>query len=465
MKRIHQVSVQVSTRLFLKQNGRCAYTPDVLPLDAVQEKGWRPLLLYAITCEGSLLRSARLAELAAPRPLEDVVCEQWMMDEWLKGPPDAIRMDPDLAAAAPGFVQAMQNRGIEVIVERSKSLAANRRAIDADAYAATYSYEPGSSKRTNPDLAQLNANWIESARFGVTYSGTSSPARRASVEAWMALDGRPTPPRAGSGMDWNAGDFLFGGFRNAVVVKPKRDRLDQPLVLDERSLLHEAPFDAMLASWPESLNWVARAIGVTEPQLRSFIRQRAAIYQRSAYALAAMLDLEIVGGYEDAGYEAVGAYLFTPRTPGAADATLDAVTLSDYEFRGFIEPIDARVRPRERVFVFQRCGGLPSTMLVDPDDWAKNPAKWQRALPEGEGPYLVPTLQFTKLWGVITAARTADAFERGRILRTGFAELDRMWERMSEERAWFVQTPENFEEWGCRVRPLDRARGGQLSAV
>jgi len=446
MRRVHQVSAQLSTHLFLKQDGRYVSAPETPELAEVQRNGWRPLILHAITCEGTLLRSTRLVPLDEPRALEDVVCEQWREDEWIKGPPDCVQVGADLAAAAPGFLRFLEGAGIEVVVRSDKSYAANKRAANAD----WYSNLPWRPKGP-VTVAAMNA---EARERNVMGSFTSSKALHELREAWKLLDCRPPIEPRANGLDWTPGDFLAAGFGNSVIKAPKRASSSPRPVLPDDHPLATAPFAGILASWPESLTVVARRVGVTEPQLRAFINGRGSLYRDSAYALAELLQLRLRDCGDEIYYQPTAPYLFLPKTPSSAGRSCDDASDTDNDFYGFVEPIDARSAPPCHLFVFQRCGGWPSFILVPKEAPGAPPGpKWTRALRCGPESFLIPTLEFARLWTAIERAR-GDAENRRVILFEAVRGHRRLWERMESEidsyspTGWMRQTAAHFADYG-----------------
>lgn len=384
MDRTHQVTLQVSPHLFLDAAGRHITVVDRMPLSTLRERGLRPLLVYAITCQATKLRAGRLALLESPAGLADTLARIWREDVWMKGIPDRVVLSPELAKAS-SITDWLKANGIEVDARGGKSYAANRRAIGMDYFACL----PYDRRRNGATLDELNAAWSKRLDPKLHAYEFDGPVGREIKRQWEATPYRPIDtPQTTAELDWIYGSWAEIGFRHAIAPQDigeqvRVNREDRVVTSEqvESDYWGDTPFELrdLLGAWPEPYANLANQIEAPESRLRQFVGGRFnALDYDQVQALKRVLGL--VAG-EDGYLEVMEPILLHAKRPRAADRAFSFATCGgDVELAvEVVHQWDSSAMPWH-VVVFRKYSGDTCYLLIDRTTGGPLPARWRKAL-------------------------------------------------------------------------------------
>jgi hypothetical protein len=386
-RREHHFYVSIAKFLFHHpQHGIVAVRDPIRLADAAQ-RGLHPIMLYGVTVAGLPIRWLTFSPVDQPKSLCEVLLTAWRKAEGLRGLPDVLRANRNVAQADPGLVADLARIGVrlEIADAKDKTVPASlRSAHDASRWL---------SRRNDPiDLSlaasvealcldtQEDHNW--SARRGSRR--LSNKKLEDSIEQWLNLPMRAPSSVLPENRVWEAGPWLSSWEASLPPDLPRyfhhdgmsrrtwlllgqdpseeTDDDDEFPTYEEHDNTREIA-KHLVACWPNPPKDIAAAAGITLRQLQWFTTERASLDGSARYDLTRLLGIE----YDEhrGGYTPKGPYVLIARKAQAIEAIYQEISGGGDACPCELVPTQGQADPSWR-YVLINAHSTPPTIVMAP---------------------------------------------------------------------------------------------------
>ncbi|TRD14910.1 hypothetical protein [Palleronia caenipelagi] len=389
VSREHFFYVSVARFVFLHPDYGIVSVRDPIRLAEAESYGLSPLLIYGLTVAGLPLRWLTFSKVDEPRPIQSVLSEAWSHGEGLRGLPDTLRVNRNLAAASPDLGVRLSDIGVRLAICDTKDKSHPAALRSAQTQAQWLSWQ-GSGRSTVQDpVDALNKTVAQDHREDTEWRALTSlyAKKRQQMEHWLSLPFRDSRVPSIERMDWTPGPWLYP---QEATIPPNQPRYFHT---DDRSRdiwlltgqghdadhmdtdcdsagtdLHEVAALAqnIVDCWPNPPEEIATAVGVTHRQLRWFLSARADLDKTARYRLEDLLGIDVD---ELTGcLTALGPYVLIARKRKAVDAIYNEISDGGDASPFELLPRTGSADPSWRYILINAFGRPPSFVMVPRGD-------------------------------------------------------------------------------------------------
>jgi hypothetical protein len=382
----------ISTAKFLfhhPQHGIVALRDPIRQADA-KRRELDPIILYGITVAGLPIRWLTFSTVGQRKSLCEVLWTASKDAEGLRGLPDVLRVNRNVAQADPGLAADVARIGVRLEVADAKDKdktapASLRSAHDDSQWLSQRHYPIDLSLAACVEALCLDAqeDHDRNARRGPR--GLSNRKLEDSIEQWLSLPMRQPPSLLLEDRDWEAGPWLSSWETSLPPDQPRYFHHDG---MSRRTwlLLGEDPseytdddddeFPAyeehdktpeiarnLVACWPNPPKEIAAAAGITLRQLQRFTSERATLDKSPHYDRRHLLGIE----YDErmAGYTPAGPYVLIARKAKAIEAIYQEISGGGDACPCELVPAQGQADPSWR-YVLINAHSTPPTIIMAP---------------------------------------------------------------------------------------------------
>ncbi|MDN5925579.1 MAG: hypothetical protein L0I29_00715 [Hyphomicrobiales bacterium] len=385
-QREHHFYVSTAKFLFHHPEHGIVAVRDPIRIEDAERYGLSPLILYGLTVAGLPIRWLTFSAINQRMPLSEVLQTAWGSAEGLRGPPDILRLNRNLAQADHALAADVARIGVqlEVADAKDKSLPASLRSAQD---AARWLLKRHGADA--PSLIEAIDALCRNAREDHEYSsrhgsrGLSNRDLEDRIERWLALPMRQPGSIAIETVGWNAGPWLSSwesslppdrpryfnrnGFDGTTWLlsgrEPSEDHIEDDASAGEYGYDTAAEIAKnLVACWPNPLKKIAAAAGITLRQLQWFVSERAILDRSARSSLECLLGIE----YDDAlgSHTPAGPYVLVARRPQALEEVYQEISSGGDASPCEIVPVQGAADPSWRYVLINPYGCPPSIVMA-----------------------------------------------------------------------------------------------------
>lgn len=422
MEREHHFYVAIAKHVFFHEDRGLVMVRDPIKLDEAERYGLSPALLYGTTVVGLPLRSRLYSRIDEPMDLGEALEKLWTSAEWLRGPPDKLRVSGALAENAPDLVGRCSAIGIEVCVagKGEKSLPAAMRAAQTRGL---YPWREGGDDPVGQAIA-----WARIAdEWDTRDEKTKTIEVQNRLSEWQKLEARPKLALS-SPVRFHSGSWLSSW---EASVPPARDRYFHKV--EERNL-HEgvwyllsedvdrgydgevcrsddrvtafgepvcALVKSVVANWPRPIGELAGELGTSVRSLQWFMNGKAKLDFTAWDRLERLLTL---GTNEFGDYEIDGPLVLIARKERDIEHCWSSMTCGGDSYPLELVPSAGEADPSWRYFLVNRVNDSQLRFVIAPRGSVIADRMEKRIAMNFRGRLAVPTAIYS---GVVEACGVA----------------------------------------------------------
>ncbi len=385
--REHHFYAAIAKHVFEHPEHGIVFTGETITLSDAARFGLKPLILYGLTVPGTQFHWYTFSRNDAPRSFLGLLIVAWSNGTGLRGCPDILKINRNVAESCPDLKINLKKLGVEVVIAEKgdKKLSGSLRAAQDEVM--RFGWLARNNAKDFYNLEALNAyaykghnQHVENKRW--SWAGNKSV--REAAEKWMALPVKKVECYLDlSQMDWKPGQWLSSWEVNAVPVGNRTFSKEDGVTwlvtggqeIDghdsddsagfERDGLEEACAEKtklMMDCWPNSATEIAKAVGITAKQLQRFVSKVAKLPDEKIDALKQMLGLEESERFYD--FDAVGPCVLFGEKPTKITEAYDLLTHGgDLVYSIEVIPEKGNADPSWRYVIFKACGELPNIIM------------------------------------------------------------------------------------------------------
>lgn len=385
--REHQFYVAIAKHVFEHPEHEIVFTGETITLSDAARFGLKPLILYGLTVHGTQIQWFSFSLIDNPRSFLGFLIEAWSIGAGLRGCPDILKINRNVADSCPDLKINLKKLGVEVVIAEKgdKKLSGSLRAAQDEVM--RFGWLARNNAKDFYNLEALNAyaykghnQHVENKRW----SWAGNKYVREAAEKWMALPVKKVECHLDlSEIDWKPGQWLSSWEFNAVPVGNRTFSKEDGVIWlvtggqeihghesddsagFERDGLEEACAEKtklMMDCWPNSATEIAKAVGITAKQLQRFVSRVTKLPDDTMDALKEMFGIEESTDFYD--FDAVGPCVLVGDKPTKISEAYSLLTHGgDLEFSVEVIPEKGNADPSWRYVVFKAFGELPNIIM------------------------------------------------------------------------------------------------------
>jgi len=381
MKITHQLSVQLSKKLFIANSGLVLHLLENTLVSEAMAAKLKPLLIYSINIEGVPGRFVYFSAIDAPLPILDFLELAWNENN-KEGVPEVLKVSKDFNEQFPWLSNFIYQFGIELIIAdgKDRSFTANQRAAHGVAEEYHYFNSPRDfdhNIRSIPNIEEMNKPIPFQDGWKFPFSGSISSMDDLAISDYKKLNKnfiKITNPfeqiyeefpknhdwllKQQKGIPTRPVDIIENDIKRSLGIISYEEFIDNELD-DENNILYGSDLvRKLMKCWPQSLSFVAKRIGVKTKDFEWYLTGKKGLDETSFYRLCEYIQMRESHEfyYEDGSpfYELSGNYLLHARDKLAhIDSIFDELTGGgDYSYKVEVQPDNGKPDPNFRILLF-----------------------------------------------------------------------------------------------------------------
>jgi len=386
------LSIATAKHVFTHPERGIVFVVDPIPLVEATRFQLAPLLVYALTCAGTAISRMAFSPLDRPMSIATFLNESWQTDLPLRGKPDTLRISRALEAADAGFVPALREEGVEVVIASAKDKTHPTALRSAQTAAKELGWLSLANEEAIADIKSLNVsaqNRYARASEDILWFVRNKDRKERTV-AWLGLPMRPLERPLPTAMDWVPGGWLSSWEANIPSGLARQwhtdkdnqthwlvtdtggtndhDGLEGEDVDDDDSESSDNPMCTedvanIIKSWPGGKSAIANAVGITVKQLNWFMSWKKPLPRQAEYRLMETLGLEF--NEQSGEHEPEGPCVLIAESEKATVGAYDALSHGgDLAFSIEVVPDRGLPDPSWQYLIFQAWGGCVNILMV-----------------------------------------------------------------------------------------------------
>lgn len=298
--RTHRLTIQVAHQLAENERGIVVPSPITLHPDDTRALGLTPILIYSVHDIDRDLGFETLCSWNHPISIPHFLLHAWTQGIQLRGCPDVLEVDSNLAEHVPGLRELASACGIAVAVKTCGHEDMRRHCYLRQFYAFSQAtrlmkFDPQRKwKTSNVRVSAINEERLKLHLIGATYL-THPPhaedhqyrGQFREVPAALFLAAQTAPKQIGT---WVIDFDPPARHNRRVWVADDEIHHEDELPYEDAHNLEQ--LEAAVQGWPGSLERVAQEIGVAAGDLRRHLTRDRPIPERARRLLLALLGLD-----------------------------------------------------------------------------------------------------------------------------------------------------------------------------
>lgn len=293
--REHHFYVSIAKFVFHHPEHGIVSVADPIRLADAKQHDLTPVLLYGLTVAGLPIRWLTFSPLDRPKGFRNVLCEAWLNGDGLRGKPDILKVNRNLAKSCPELSNSLSKIGIqlEIAGPSEKTLSASLRVAQNSAkglWPTNRSQDHSISSGVDALCLDARSDHVQSSSSGFENHSQSS-AEKAKSANWFSLPILALDHLPAEELSWKQGPWLISWEASVAKDTARHFKFS---AIEQRTWLHsgapshhdidddgyEVDFSydnlgeiakPVINNWPYTPSEIAKIIGCAAKDLNWFV--------------------------------------------------------------------------------------------------------------------------------------------------------------------------------------------------